>query len=109
VMFLLIFGAGVIIGTTAIGLLLRKVYHAFVQSRRAQPPGQPPVREVSMTLDTTDSIENISFGPIKEEDQGFWISLKKYSQIAKTEVPTPDEVELAYPVNVRRLSSLAVL
>jgi hypothetical protein len=109
VMFLLILGAGVIIGTTAIGLLVRKVYHAFVQSRRAQSARQPPVREVSMTLDTTDSIENISFGPIKEEDRGYWISLKKYSQIAKTEVPTPDEVELAYPVNVRRLSYLAVL
>jgi hypothetical protein len=103
VMFLLILGAGVIIGTTAIGLLVRKAYQAFVQSRRAHQTRQSPTSEVSATLNTADSIDNISFGPIKEEDHGFWISLKKYAQIAKTEVPTPDEVELAYPVEVSQL------
>jgi hypothetical protein len=87
----------VVIGLAAVSILARKLYLACkVNEKKALPQSDPNESTnsggLAASLNTTDSIEDINFDHVSAE-QGFWIQLKKYTHVAKTETPTPGDEE----------------
>jgi hypothetical protein len=100
----------VVIGITAMSLLIRK---AYIYCNAKQPTlgedGQTkqPENELITSLKTVDSIEDINFDSPKKQPSTFWIlSMPKYTNVAKTETLTPDDEEAPSGEKVDDVSGL---
>lgn len=91
---LLFLAIPVMICFTILTFAARKVYTAC--SYRLTVPDNSVDKsldkdEFCTSIDTTDSIEDITFADNKIGDTGSWNPFKKYSNVAKTEAATPDD------------------
>jgi hypothetical protein len=88
----------VVIGITAMSLLIRKAYIYCNAKQPALGEGgvqtKQPENELITSLKTVDSIKDINFDSPKKQPSTFWIlSMPKYTNVAKTETLTPDDEE----------------
>ena len=96
----------VVLGITAATIIARKTYlHCLRPQQEAITPPSAEDRdneeevniEFTKSLETSDSIDDINFNPPKRSSSSFWFG--KYTNLSKTETPTPDFDEEAQMYN----------